>query len=116
MKVTWLDEDISPIDTPEGAAAKLVGIYDSSIQHVTIYLVLDYRGTEYRVPRYHRRTTKGGDPGRLRHRYSQSVQSFARKYGYAPFVELVERFLSWSDNPAHQVLRELLPQTEHADI
>lgn len=116
MRTIWLDENISPIDTPEGTIAKLLGVYDSNTQHVTIYLIIDHKGTEYKLTRYHKYTTRGGAPERLEHRYSQTIQTFIRKYGHGPFAELVEKFLDWSDNPAHEVLREFLPQKELADI
>jgi len=114
MRTVWLDENISPIDTPLGILVKLLGTYDTETLHTTIYLIIDYRGTEYKVTRYHKRTTVGGHPDRLEHRYTRSIQHFTRKYGHAPFLELVEKFLEWSDNPAHTVLRGLLPQTEPA--
>lgn len=116
MKVHWLDENISPIDTPEGIIAKLLGVYDSDTQHTTIYLIIDYKGTEYKISRYHKRTTVGSNPERLKHRYTRSIQHFTRKYGQAPFLELIEKFLEWSDNPAHEILRELIPQSQQADI
>ena len=115
MRVIWLDENISPIDTPEGTIAKLLGVYDSDTQYTTIYLVIDHKGTEYRISRYHKRTSKGSNPERLERQYSRTIQTFIRKYGQGPFTELIEKFLSWSDNPAHEVLREFLPQTEPID-
>ena len=116
MRVVWLDEDISPIDTTPGATIKLLGVYDTNTLHTTIYLIIDYKGTEYKISRFHKRTTVGGNPDKLEHRYARSIQHFIRKYKHAPFLGLVEKFLEWSDNPAYEVLRELLPQSELADI
>ena len=115
MRVVWLNNDISPIDSPEGVSTKLLGSYDTSNQHVTIYLIIDYLGTEYRISRYHRRTTVGGNPDKLLRRYAISIKSFTRKYGQAPFVELIKKFLEWSDNPAHEILRSLIHQNEPLD-
>ena len=115
MRVVWLDENISPIDTPENIAVKLLGIYDTNTRYTTVYLVIDYRGTEYRITRFHKRTTVGGHPERLQRRYARSIQHFTLKYKHAPFLELVEKFLEWSDNPAHSILRELIPQIQPLD-
>jgi len=115
MRVIWLDENISPIDTPSGVLVKLLGVYDTDNLHTTIYLIIDYMGTEYRISRYHRRTTVGENPERLERRYSRSIQHFTRKYGYAPFQDLVEKFLEWSDNPTHEVLRQLITRRELVD-
>lgn len=103
----WLDEDISPADTPEGVKVKLFGIY--SEPNVTIYVIIDYKGTEYRLSRYHKRTTTRPTKTNLERRFHRTVQGFIHKYGHAPFRELLERFLEWSENPATEVLRELLP-------
>lgn len=116
MRVVWLDEDISPIDTPPGVTAKLFGVYNTNTLYTTIYLIIDYKGTEYKIARFYKRTTVGEHPDKLKRRYTRSVQHFIRKYKHAPFLELVEKFLEWSDNPAHEVLRELLPQSELANI
>lgn len=103
----WLDEVISPADTPEGVKAKLYGTYNEP--YVTIYIIIDFRGTEYRIPRYHKRTTITPTKANLERRHHRTVQNFIHKFGYAPFRELLTQFLEWSENPATEVLRELLP-------
>jgi len=114
--INWLDEDISPVDTPNGVIIKLCGIYNPNTHYTTVYLIVDYRGTEYKITRYHMQTTRGPDPNVLKHRYSLMVQSFIRKYSHIPFADLTEKFLDWSDNPAHEILRALIPPRELADI
>lgn len=114
-RIKWLDEDISPIDTPTNIFAKLSGTFDTTTNQVLIYLVIEYRGTEYRILRYKRQTTVPGETNQLQRRFARSVQTFARKYQYAPFATLVRQFLKWSDNPAHRVLEELIPQNQQQD-
>jgi len=108
----WLDRDITPKDTPNGTVVKLLGLYDNSTLMVTINLIIDHKGTEYKLTRLHRKTFVGDNQAALMKRFERGIQHFIRRYSHAPISNLIKQFLKWSNNPAHEVLRPL-SQSQH---
>lgn len=110
-RYVWLDEPVALGSKAPGIAAKLCGVYDGQTHYVTIYLIITYNGTDYRVTRYHRQvnTLKENNIERLRYLHRNMTSHFLKEYRDSDLRSVMLKFLKWTKNPVHKkVLGELI--------
>ena len=108
--IIWIDLDIAPIDTPKDVTIRLVGTYLPQTNNYAIHIIIQWRGTEYRLERLYKNAyiTNGDITNILKARTRKMISLFTDKYKYMPFAKFLDTILGWSNNTSHQVLCQLV--------
>lgn len=103
-RLIWLRERLAKNSTISNCFAELIGVYDPITRIITISLVINIDGTEYRVIRCHKSVIlkqTNDETTELRMMHRNMIAYMIKTYGNADWSIIIKKFLQWTTNPTH---------------